>query len=1357
MMKNQQKKSAAFGQFTLRSTFLASTIVILVIGSAQRAQAIEMVSHIARFNVSDLNISRAGEFDLAKFKNGLNWNQPGLPVIPVVTIRLAVPPDMIATDLKIIETDYIDIPGNFHLMPGQFPIAFGESPRPEWVDPIESIYNSDAPYPEVSARLIEQGNLAGQSIVSLQVAIIKYIPSSGQISFLREIGFIVLGETGHEPGDRVFPKMPDRAHSETENYIKSLVDNDEAVRLETGDTDKEATALPSPGPFDHVIIAPPSQASIFQPLVDWRTRSGYRDTVVTPQWILANYGGAADTVKIRNFIIDAYTNWETRYVLISGENDSIPFGERTYDTKTASSDHYYGDFNDDWYYEIAIGRVTDYNTQRLGGWINKILTYETTPPLDGYSQNFCFLGMDLKIDEFTPGEELKIFLDTTLISENIHLTRIYDSYPEDHRAVFLDALDQGQNIVNHWEHGEYWGLGTGYERHSSIIDWADLSYISNYGRYTTFISLACDAASMNYNNNQFDCIGEKFLFLGENFGGVAFLGNTDKGLFYGFEPMSLSGHLDVLWWQGLLGQNLYRIGDATRWLKDNAPRTEPAEELVDWIVNLIGDPAMPLWTDTIRTLTVTHEPTALPGPGSFLVHVDDGGAPLESTYVCLWKGDQVYERDYTDAAGNVIFGIQPDSPGEILVTATKHNYLPYRGASLVNGTMGSDLNVLWEASSAVFPVDACPPWEKVEHGSPSPPAFVGDSLALVTTTGTDNLFYSISSPVYFPTDTLAVQFGVRFVSGSSLDPAYSACQLSVEDGSNMGILLGIKSDEIFLWSDWGVIGDQATIDTDDSLHIYRLVVLPSGDVTLYRDDSLTLQGLLFSNPGWSADPGLTWGDYSNEAQGTSYWTYFGFTATDTDVDEVPDGCDNCPDIFNPDQADGDGNGAGDVCDGLIYVYNSDDSGPGSLRWALDIANSNPGRDTIYFDVSDTIIPTTSLPAVTDDSLLLDASTAPGGIHSVILDGSLVASSDGLTIQSSSNIIKGLTITGFPGNGISVEGPTSTRNTLTNNRIFNNDGLAIDLGNDGVTTNDAGDGDSGPNDLLNFPEIDSVKSEMNMTYGVYGKAEPDSWVEIYQAHPASDALRPADPSGYGEASEYVGNVQASASGEFVFVVGPSVAPFSIMSCTATDLDGNTSELSENFRLLPKPLVIMAYGFMPPMKWDDRENLNVFNLRIEDPDGLWIYDTLNIEIAGATYTNTPFDSIHIPNPVLGNYLIEITPEGGSPTGAMYAIIIRIDGTLQVVIDMGSIPQVGQTASATYTYAEGWDFINGDANADQDVNVGDAVFIINYVFNGGPAPQPLLSGHANCSGDVNVGDAVYLINYIFKGGLAPCYFEL
>jgi len=63
-----------------------------------------------------------------------------------------------------------------------------------------------------------------------------------------------------------------------------------------------------------------------------------------------------------------------------------------------------------------------------------------------------------------------------------------------------------------------------------------------------------------------------------------------------------------------------------------------------------------------------------------------------------------------------------------------------------------------------------------------------------------------------------------------------------------------------------------------------------------------------------------------------------------------------------------------------------------------------------------------------------------------------------------------------------------------------------------------------------------------------------------------------------------------------------------------------------------------------------------------------------------------------------------------------------------------------------------VAGDANNDGKVNVGDAVYIITYVFRGGPAPICAEEGDANGDKKINVGDAVYIITYVFRGGPAP-----
>ncbi len=64
----------------------------------------------------------------------------------------------------------------------------------------------------------------------------------------------------------------------------------------------------------------------------------------------------------------------------------------------------------------------------------------------------------------------------------------------------------------------------------------------------------------------------------------------------------------------------------------------------------------------------------------------------------------------------------------------------------------------------------------------------------------------------------------------------------------------------------------------------------------------------------------------------------------------------------------------------------------------------------------------------------------------------------------------------------------------------------------------------------------------------------------------------------------------------------------------------------------------------------------------------------------------------------------------------------------------------------------FIRGDANGDGVIDVGDVVYLINYLFKNGPAPYPLEAGDANSDSVVDIGDVVYLINYLFKNGPPP-----
>ncbi len=178
---------------------------------------------------------------------------------------------------------------------------------------------------------------------------------------------------------------------------------------------------------------------------------------------------------------------------------------------------------------------------------------------------------------------------------------------------------------------------------------------------------------------------------------------------------------------------------------------------------------------------------------------------------------------------------------------------------------------------------------------------------------------------------------------------------------------------------------------------------------------------------------------------------------------------------------------------------------------------------------------------------------------------LANTSDGIQIfNGASNNTIGGTAAGA-GNVIAFNGAdgvfvsSGTGNRIQRNSIFSNGGLGIDLGANGVTSNDPGDPDSGANRLQNFPVLQSiVVSGGNTT--ILGSIDSATGNSTYPITIEFFSNSSCDPSGHGEGETFLGAILVSGPGSFIATFAVSLPLNSVVTATATDNAGNTSEFS-----------------------------------------------------------------------------------------------------------------------------------------------------------------------------------------------------
>ncbi len=101
---------------------------------------------------------------------------------------------------------------------------------------------------------------------------------------------------------------------------------------------------------------------------------------------------------------------------------------------------------------------------------------------------------------------------------------------------------------------------------------------------------------------------------------------------------------------------------------------------------------------------------------------------------------------------------------------------------------------------------------------------------------------------------------------------------------------------------------------------------------------------------------------------------------------------------------------------------------------------------------------------------------------------------------------------------------------------------------------------------------------------------------------------------------------------------------------------------------------------------------------------------------------------------DYLLAYIFAGGPAPANMSAADVNGDGKVNISDVVAMTNALTQQGALQY--------MTGDANRDGQVTMADAQYLIAYIFNGGPAPDPLLRGDVSGDGTVNVTDVVILV---------------
>lgn len=245
-------------------------------------------------------------------------------MLPARTFMIAIPPGARVVSVVINGTESISIPGKYHIKPA--PTVLPSDEREDiirenllkWKHNYEATYSSNTAYPGYVGKYQGTGGLRKYDFVRVAYFPFSYQPQSGSLfitsSLTVSIAYSLTPAFEQRFDDYTSDTKGDqRASQLLVNYNQA---QDWYVAWQISETPKQT--------YDYLIITTDALLNAVTSLVDWKDSIGYTVNVVTTTWIQSNYTGIDLQQKIRSFLIDKYLDWGTEYLLLVGDNSSIP-------------------------------------------------------------------------------------------------------------------------------------------------------------------------------------------------------------------------------------------------------------------------------------------------------------------------------------------------------------------------------------------------------------------------------------------------------------------------------------------------------------------------------------------------------------------------------------------------------------------------------------------------------------------------------------------------------------------------------------------------------------------------------------------------------------------------------------------------------------------------------------------------------------------------------------------------------------------------------------------------------------------------------------------------------------------------